>query len=144
MNAQDIEFVMYFEGDEGATEGTFRACVKFIEGANTETGELGLGNTRGENVNGFWTLLNPAPDTGESYSVLTALSYLGETFTAVVKPAGVDENQNQLLRSDIGSLGNDNNVSTFSSPGLVDIENGFVIPSTPEECETILPSRIGL
>ncbi len=134
----DAEIELYFSGDSGSTSGAFTACVKYIEGATTES--LGEGNTRGEIVDGFWSLLGADIETGESYSLLLTLTFLGTTYQAIMKPAGtqlIGDTTYELIRFD-----NLDEINVWHSElGLV--ETGG-IPQTNEECQERLPSRVGL
>ncbi len=134
----DAEIELYFSGDSGSISGAFTACVKYIEGATTES--LGEGNTRGEIVDGFWSLLGADIETGESYSLLLTLTFLGTTYQAIMKPAGtqlIGDTTYELIRFD-----NLDEINVWHSElGLV--ETG-VVPQTNEECQERLPSRVGL
>ena len=139
-NADDAEVEWYFSGESGDIEGSFTACVKFIDGADTTTGTLGEGNTRGELVDGFWSLLGATDNTPESYSLLLTLTFLGTTYQAIMKPAGTE------TRGDINyqriRIDTDGELNVWHS------ENGFVevgsIPTTNDECQERLPTRIDI
>lgn len=135
----DSEIELYFLGEREDVEGAFEACVKHIDGANVD-GSLGEGNTRGELVSGFWSMLGASEQDPESYSLLITITFLGATYQAILKPAGeatVDDVEYQLIRFD-----NDGDIRQWHS------DNGFVetvnIPSTNEDCEARLPSRVGI
>lgn len=134
----DAEIELYFEGAIDAESGVFSACVKFIEGATTEA--LGEGNTRGELVEGFWSLLGADDVTGESYSLLLTLTFLETTYQAIMKPAGMEtigDVAYERIRFD-----NLDEINVWHS------ELGFVetgtLPTTDSECQERLPSRVGL
>ena len=136
---KDSEVIFYFEGDTNSVDGEFTACVKFIDGAN-QNGELGDGNTRGEYVNGFWSLLGASEGDQISYSLLLTIEFLGASYQAIIKPNGlatIDDVEYKVLRSD--SDGEFRN--WFSELGFVQYES---IPATSTDCEAALPSRIGL
>lgn len=135
----DGEVEFYFNGDPGDTEGSFQACVKYIEGANID-GTLGDGNTRGELVSGFWSMLGATGGNAETHSLLITITFLGTTYQAIMKPAGtetVDSVEYERIRFDF----NDQLKFWHSAQGFTDITN---IPSTNQECEARLPSRIGI
>lgn len=138
-NLKDSEVELYFAGDPEEFEGAFSACVKFIDGANSE-GELGDGNTEGEIVSGYWSLLNASSENQASFSLLLTITFLGTTYQAIVKPYGtalVDGIEYNLLRSD-----SDGDFRQwFSQDGLTSYET---IPESKQECEQRLPSRIGI
>ncbi|WP_246434601.1 hypothetical protein [Teredinibacter haidensis] len=136
---KDIEVAFFFSGEQGAVSGSIKACAKYIDGASSE-GSLGEGNTRGELVEGFWTLLGATADNNESYSVLLTMTFLGATYQSIIKPAGtlvVDGQERYALRFDF-----DGDIRDWHT------ENGFeengVIPQTAEDCEELLPSRVGI
>ena len=134
-NLNDSEIIFYFDGSE--SEGSFMACIKYIDGANQD-GTLGEGNTRGELVDGFWSLL-AADANNESYSMLITLTYLETTYQAIIKPAGnetIGDINYELVRFDF-----DNELTTWHGFGLSDIDS---LPSSDEDCRNRLPSRIGL
>lgn len=136
---QDSEVEIYFKGMPNATSGGFEACVKYIDGANTD-GRLGDGNTRGEKVNGQWSLLGASRNSGESYSLLLTINFLGATYQAIMKPAGfesIDNREVQQIRFDYGGEFR----SWHSESGL---EPQDQIPQSNGDCANRLPSRIGL
>ena len=136
---EDKEVELYFQGASTDLSGAFTACVKFIDGANAD-GSLGEGNTRGELVEGFWSLLGAAEGDINSFSLLLTITFLETTYQAIMKPAGMDVVQDvtyELLRFD-----NDGDIRSWhSEAGLVEIGT---IPTTNAECEERLPSRVGL
>ena len=134
---KDIEVAFFFEGESVADAGTFKACVKYIDGASSD-GSLGDGNTRGELIEGFWTLLNA--QNNESYSILMTATFLGGSYQSVIKPAGfimVDGEERYALRFDF-----DGDIRDWHT------ENGFnfatTVPNSASECEQLLPSRVGI
>ncbi len=135
----DSEIELYFGGSQGDVEGTFSACVKHIDGASAD-GTLGDGNTRGELVEGFWSLLGATSENTESYSLLLTITFLGATYQAIMKPAGLDtigDVQYQRIRFD-----NLDEINIWHSElGLVEMVS---IPETNEACQERLPSRVGL
>lgn len=137
----DKEVEWYFMGSPGDTSGDFVACVKFIENASTTTGSIGEGSTRGERVEGFWSLLGATSESVESYSLLITITFLETTYQAILKPAGaetIQEVEYERIRFD-----NSDGIETWhSESGLVVTEGN--IPATNADCETQLPSRIGL
>ncbi|MBF7074273.1 hypothetical protein ISG33_12775 [Glaciecola sp. MH2013] len=139
-DVDDAEVEFYFEGATNAISGRFDACVKFIKGANANTGELGDGNTRGELVTGYWSLLGAGSDSPSSFSVLLTIEFLSTTYQAILKPAGketINDIEYTLARFDL-----DGDFRVFHS------ENGSQmissVPSTNAQCEERLPSRVGL
>jgi len=135
----DSEIELYFEGEADDLSGAFSACVKHIDDAN-ENGSLGEGSSRGEIVDGFWSLLGASSENTESYSLLITLTFLGTTYQAIMKPAGVetvDQIEYNLLRFD-----NDGELNSWHSlDGLVPWQER---PTNNAQCEQVLPSRIGL
>ncbi len=135
----DSEIELYFNGDEADVEGAFTACVKHIDDASAD-GTLGEGNTRGELVEGFWSLLGATDDDPESYSLLITLTFLGTTYQAIMKPAGLEtiaDVEYRRIRFD-----NLDEINVWhSEDGLVETVS---IPSTNEACQERLPSRVGL
>jgi len=135
---RDIEFEIYFNESSTETEGTFTACAKYIEGALSD-GSLGEGNTRGELVEGFWSMLG-AGDGDQSYSILMTLEFLGATYQGIVKSVGLEQRgdvEYSMYRFDLAGdyrLGH-------SLAGLTDTES---LPRTNLDCEQRLPSRVGL
>jgi len=136
----DVEVELYFNGASNDIDGSFTACVKFIEGANSDTGALGEGNTRGELIDGFWSLLGATTDDVEAYSMLITLTFLGTTYQAIMKPAGMEtvaDVEYNAIRFDFdGDL-----VTWHSAEGMVETES---VPATNEACQQRLPSRVGL
>ncbi len=138
-NLKDSEVIAFFSGDTEATNGEFVACVKYIDGADT-SGSLGEGNTRGELVSGYWSLLGANANNGESYSLLLTLNFLGATYQAIMKPAGTTVEQDveySAFRFDYG----DEIRTWYSTDGLT---TTAAEPTTNADCERLLPSRVGL
>ena len=136
---RDAEIEWYFNGSETDISGSFSACVKFIEDANID-GSLGEGNTRGELVDGFWSLLGSSSENVESFNLLITVTLLGTTYQAIIKQAGTDTVGGvnyQLFRFDNG----DDIDQWHSLEGMIPIDS---IPTTNEACEARLPSRIGI
>ena len=139
-NLNDKEIEVYFLGDEGAYSGALTACVKYIEDANAD-GTLGEASTRGEVIEGFWSLLNAGQNNGQSYSLLLTIEFLGTTYQAIMKPGSfetIGDVNYQRIRFDYGG----DIRSWHTQEGLT--PNDASIPSSDSECEDRLPSRIGL
>lgn len=138
-NLNDAEVEFYFMGNEASIEGSLRACVKYIEDASTD-GTLGEGNSRGELVSGYWSMLGANADTRSSFSVLLTIDFLGATYQAILKPNGtatIANTEYERIRFDFdGEI-----KSWYSENGLTTTE---VVPSSNADCETRLPSRIGI
>lgn len=138
-NLKDAEVEFYFMGNATDLSGPLDACVKYIEDANVD-GTLGDGSTRGELVTGYWSMLGASNDNRSSFSVLLTIEFLGATYQAILKPNGSATIGNvtyERIRFDFdGEI-----KSWYSATGLTLTE---VVPSTNEDCETRLPSRIGL
>ncbi|MFT7560597.1 MAG: hypothetical protein ACI93R_002519 [Flavobacteriales bacterium] len=136
---KDSEVELYFNGNVNNVDGSFSACIKLIDGANID-GTLGEGNTRGELVDGFWSLLGASQDDPESYSLLLTLTFLGTTYQAIMKPAEaqtVSDISYDRIRFD-----NDGELSFWHSrEGWTPTES---IPTTNSECEARLPSRVDI
>lgn len=135
---RDMELEIYFEGADAALKGSFKACGKFIEDAHID-GTLGEGNTRGELLRGYWSLMNPSADDS-SYNVLLTIEFLGSTYSATMKsvgPSQVNSTEYKQIRFD-----HDGEYRIWHS------ENGLqetdVTPDSHKECEARLPSRVGL
>ncbi len=136
---QDSEVEIYFQGEPHAISGRFEACVKYIDGASID-GRLGDGNTRGEKVNGHWSLLDAARTEGASYSLLLTINFLGTSYQAILKPAGFDrvnDREVQAIRFDHAGEFR----SWHTETGL---EEQNEIPQSNRDCMARLPSRIGL
>ncbi len=135
----DSEIELYFDGTVGDVDGAFSACVKHIDGASSD-GTLGDGNTRGELVEGFWSLLGTDNETTDSYSLLITLTFLGATYQGILKPAGLETVagvEYQAIRFDQLE-----EINTWHSvEGLVETVS---VPQSNEECQERLPSRVGL
>ena len=135
---EDSELEIYFSGKTGDIDGHFSACIKYIDGATTTS--LGDANTRGELIDGFWSLLGATQNDTESYSLLLTITFLGSTYQGILKPAGtttVDNVEQQKIRFDT-----DGEISTWlSEAGLTDNDS---IPTTNQQCKDRLPSRVGL
>jgi len=136
---EDKEVEFYFNGTAEDLEGSFSACVKYIDDASSD-GTLGEGNTRGELIDGFWSLLGAQSDNVESYSALLTINFLGATYQAILKPGGeetiTDVVYNKIRFDFDGEL-----VTYHSEEGVT---STTVIPNTNEECQQRLPSRIGI
>lgn len=136
----DSEVEFYFGGDTDGLDGSFSACVKFIKDANVATGALGDGNTRGELVDGFWSLLGSTTDDAESFSLLLTMTLLENTYQAILKPAGnasINSIDYTVARFDL-----DGDFREFHSPNW--LQTTDTIPTSNAECEARLPSRVGL
>lgn len=138
-NLKDSEVEFYFQGDPSDTEGAFKACVKYIDGASID-GALGDGNTRGELINGFWSLLGVTSTQTQSFSLLLTIEFLGTTYQAIVKPNGQETLNGltyQTVRFDNGGA-----ISTYhSEEGLV---TSGTLPQSNAQCQDRLPSRVGI
>lgn len=138
-NLKDSEVEVYFKGETTDLSGAFTACAKYIDGANID-GSLGEGNSRGEIVDGYWSLLGADQINTESYSLLLTITFLGTTYQAIMKPSGtaiIDNTEYHKVRFD-----NDGEVSTWHSElGLISTDS---IPTSNADCESRLPSRVGL
>lgn len=138
-NLKDSEVELYFHDSGNATRGTFDACVKYIKEAHSD-GTLGDANTRGELVNGYWSLLDADRNNGDSYSLLLNIEFLGATYQAILKPAGtvsLNDITMQVIRFDhAGKLR-----AWHSVAGLKTISS---LPGSDADCEQRLPSRVGL
>jgi hypothetical protein len=140
VDANDTEVEVYFHGDSSDISGTFSACVKYIEGANTNTGELGDGNTRGELIDGFWSMLGATSDNQETFSLVLTIEFLGATYQTIMKPAGnetIDNIDYSVIRFDLGG-----GLRNFHSQNW--LQDNINIPNSDAQCEQRLPSRIGL
>ncbi len=133
---QEVEF--YFQGNSNALTGSFLACVKYIEEADIY-GTLGKGNTRGELVKGYWSLLGASENNFQSYSLLLTIEFLGAKYSAVIKPAEPivvnGETFNQYRFDNNGEF-----ITWRSAEGLRPIDS---VPNSSKECEQRLPSRLG-
>ncbi|HEY6530344.1 MAG TPA: hypothetical protein VIZ65_16775, partial [Cellvibrionaceae bacterium] len=137
-NLKDIEFELYFAGTSNVTAGSFTACAKYIKKAKAD-GTLGKGNSRGELIKGFWSQMNTADKTN-NYSLLLTFEFLGAKYQAIMKSVGtraIDGTNYQALRFD----NNDDYRVWYSANGL---EPQTTLPATSAECQTRLPSRVGI
>jgi hypothetical protein len=138
-NLDDSELEFYFSGDESALEGSFKVCLKYINDAH-EDGTLEAGSTRGELLDGFWSKLSANSESGDSYSLLITLTFLGTTYQAIIKPYGMEtvtDIEYKVIRFDF-----DGELKDFHSVlGLTQLGE---VPSSNSECEEKLPSRIGI
>ncbi len=138
-NLKDSEVDIYFLGDDADTEGEFVACVKYIDGAKTN-GTLGEANTRGELVNGFWSLLGASKSNGASFSLLLTIDFLGSTYQAIIKPSGsenIDGYEFTKYRFDYGGeIRNWHSLDAISQITSIPLDN--------YDCEARLPSRVGI
>ena len=135
----DSEIEFYFKGNANDLDGSFDACVKYINNASSN-GSLGDANTRGELVKGYWSLLGATQDNPSSYSVLLTIEFLGSTYQAILKPNGqvmVDNTSYQLIRFDF-----DGGIKNWHS--MEGLTNTASVPSNNKQCEQRLPSRIGI
>ncbi len=134
-NLKDSEVEFYFEGASTDDSGRFTACVKFIEDANID-GTLSDGSTRGERVEGFWSLLGG----NESFSLLLTIELFGTSYSGILKPAGFEEIQGINYQRVRGDADGDFRV-WHSALGLQSYDS---IPADNDACEASLPSRIGI
>jgi len=133
---KDNEVEFYFEGMPGDTEGSFSACVKFIEEGNTLTNSISNISTRGEHIEGFWSLLNG----DNSYNLLLTIELFGSSYSGIIKPSGfavIDGVEFQLIRADT-----DGDFRIWHSE--LGVQETDTVPQNDAECEAALPSRIGL
>ena len=138
-NLKDSEIELYFNGETSDVSGSFMACLKYIDGANAD-GTLGEGNSRGEIVDGFWSLLGSSIANPRSYSLLITINFLGTTYQAIMKPAGVEtvnEIEYERLRFD-----SDGDIGYWHS--ALGLQETGSAPTTNAECEQRLPSRVGI
>jgi hypothetical protein len=138
-NLKDSEVEFYFEGNTTALSGKFSACAKYIDGANVD-GTLGEGNTRGELIKGYWSLMGANENQRESFSLLLTIDFLATRYQAFIKPAEpitLNGNSVQQFRFD----NNQEFVIWRSEAGMVPFSS---IPTSGQECEQRLPSRIGI
>lgn len=139
-DGRDTEVEFYFDGDSNNIDGSFTACLKYIDGANTNTGELGEGNTKGHIVFGYWSMLGASSSNQQSYSLLLTLEFLGATYQAIIKPDAnqiVNDTDYSVVRFDF-----DGDFERFHSEEF--LQTGIAVPNTNAQCEERLPSRIGL
>lgn len=137
-NLKDIEFELYFAGASDATSGSFTACAKYIKKAKAD-GSLGKGNSRGELIKGFWSQMDSQNKTN-NYSLLLTFEFLGAKYQAIMKSVGsrtIDGTTYQALRFD----NNDEYRVWYSPKGL---EAQTTLPASSSECQTRLPSRVGI
>lgn len=137
-NLKDIEFELYFAGNSDATAGSFTACAKYIKKAKAD-GSLGKGNSRGELIKGFWSQLDSQNNT-KNYSLLLTFEFLGAKYQAIMKSVGsrtIDGTTYQALRFD----NNDDYRIWYSAKGL---ETQTTLPASSSECQSRLPSRVGI
>lgn len=136
---RDVELAFYFNGSTDDVSGSFEACLKYIDGASID-GTLGDGNTRGELVSGFWSLLGATDDNSESYSLLLTIEFLGATYQAIMKPNGTQVSgdvEYTSVRFDY-----DGDIRSFlSADGFVSTTS---VPTSNAECQAELPSRVGI
>ncbi|HRH75990.1 MAG TPA: hypothetical protein PK129_01480, partial [Cellvibrionaceae bacterium] len=137
-NLKDIEFELYFAGGSDATAGSFTACAKYIKKAKAD-GSLGKGNSRGELIKGFWSQMESGNKTN-NYSLLLTFEFLGAKYQAIMKSVGsrtIEGTVYQALRFD----NNDEYRIWYSAKGL---EAQNTLPTSSSECQTRLPSRVGI
>lgn len=136
---KDIEIEFYFNGTSEGIDGQFTACAKYIEDAEAD-GTLGDGNTRGELVNGYWTLLGATESNRESYNLLLTIEFLGTTYQAIMKTIGtttIEGVQYNQVRFD-----NSGEYRVWHSiDGMVETQS---LPTSNLDCEELLTSRVGL
>lgn len=138
-NLDDKEYEFYFQGDVDDIDGAFTACFKHIDGAKPD-GTLGEGNTRGEIVDGFWSLLGASSEKADSYSLLITITFLGTTYQGILKPGGmqtIDDVEYNKVRFEY----DDEALVVHSEDGFVATDS---IPTSNQDCEARLPSRVGL
>lgn len=138
---EDSEVEFYFSGDLTGSSGGFSACVKYIDGASSD-GTLGEGNTRGELVDGFWSLLGNSSSGAnvESYSLLLTMTFLGATYQAIVKPDGIEEVDG--INYTVYRYDNNGEIEKFYS--LDGVVPAGIVPTNNQACEERLPSRVGI
>ncbi len=135
---RDLELELYFLGEVDGIDGSFVSCVKYIEDAHVD-GTLGEGNTEGELVTGYWSMLGATDNNKESYSLLLTFEFLGSTYQAIMKAAGGTTIQGEDFEQ--YRFDSDGKYRIWHSPqGLVDISS---LPTNNIDCESRLPSRIG-
>lgn len=137
-NLKDIEFELYFAGNNEASAGSFTACAKYIKKAKAD-GSLGKGNSRGELIKGFWSQMERRNSTN-NYSLLLTFEFLGAKYQAIMKSVGsrtIDGTVYQALRFD----NNDDYRIWYSAKGL---EQQSTPPTSSSECQSRLPSRVGI
>ena len=142
--ADDKEYEFYFEGQEGDIEGAFSACVKHIEGADETKGTLGDGNTRGELVRGFWSMLGATAEKQQSFSLLITITFLGTTYQGILKPNGMEtivEGEEEVEYHKVRFDNNGEILKVHSLDGFVELDE---LPNTNQECQQRLPSRLDL
>ncbi len=137
---KDDEVEFYFKGNSNALNGEFSACAKHIKDANVN-GTLGDGNTRGELIKGYWSLLGATQGSMTSYSLLLTINFLGATYQAVIKPAEAISVADRLYKQYRFDYTNGKFTTFKSEAGLVPIDT---IPTSSRECEIRLPSRVGI
>ena len=143
-SADDKEYEFYFEGQEGDIEGSFRACVKHVEGANENTGTLGDGNTRGELVKGFWSMLGASSAKKQSFSLLITITFLGTRYQGILKPNGMETIMEGDEEVEYHKIRFDNNGEILRVHSLEGFEELVATPTTNQECQQRLPSRLDL
>jgi hypothetical protein len=137
---KDDEVEFYFSGNSSALNGEFSACAKHIQDANIN-GTLGDGNTRGELIKGYWSLLGATSSNMKSYSLLLTINFLGATYQAVIKPAEAVTVANKLYKQFRFDYTNGKFTTFRSETGLIPIDS---IPTSSKECQIRLPSRVGI
>lgn len=134
---KDSQIILYFQGDQGASQGKVTACAKYIDGAEfdaeKEAGKqfkLGQANTTGEVIVGQWTKL-------DDRQLLVKANYLGSSYQWLIKPKG--ENRYQFDfdgKLTIWKADQKNGAEVLSD---LLVEN---IPTSNAECKEKLPLRI--
>lgn len=137
-NLKDEEVEFYFQGGSNAANGSFLACVKYINDASSD-GTLGDGNTRGELVKGYWSLLGATETNLASYNLLLTIEFLGAKYSATIKPAESVVVAGETIKQ--YRFDNNGEFIVWRSPqGLRPIDS---LPTSSRECEQRLPSRLG-
>ncbi|MDH3326614.1 MAG: hypothetical protein OEM38_07855 [Gammaproteobacteria bacterium] len=138
-NLQDNEAEFYFNGQANDVDGTFTACLKYIEDGSTDGG-MKEGSTRGELVAGFWSKINPN-ESGESFRIVLVVSHLGDSFQASMSSVGteiINGVKHNKLMFDNGEKITEN----YSLEGLTDLN--FTVPTSNRQCQERLPLRIDM
>jgi|GEM_PF-680094 len=141
---RDIEAEFYFNGEPGDVSGSFKLCIKVIEDVSRGSLTVGSTNTRGIITDGFWSKLG-ANQEGETNNLLLTLSVLGSTYQSIIKNANNQTRINPVNGEEVDYFvvraDQDGEISEqYSELGFIDT---LFIPSSDQECEDRLPSRIG-
>jgi hypothetical protein len=121
---------LYFGGSSGATSGELTACIRYIEGAASQSpnaasdADLEDGDTRGAYVKGTWKKFS-------NYSTLLSLRITDGSapYEAIIKSAA-DKDGKKVFRFDFG----DDLADWFSTAGLTTAPANK--PDTDAECRT--------